>query len=58
MPRILDSKIERELRAMLNEAVESYKELPGSEYRMGRAHMIADVLNRLQSEEFYFSLDR
>jgi hypothetical protein len=58
VPRILDSKVERELREILEEAVNSYRENPDNEYRMGRVHMIADVLNRLQSVEYYYKLDR
>lgn len=62
MPRISDTKIERALLKMQKEADLSAIETASTEqtkyYRLGRAHMIADVIRHLQSEEFYFSLDR
>ena len=62
MPRISDTKIERALLKMQKEADLSAIEATVTEqtkyYRLGRAHMIADVIRHLQSEEFYFSLDR
>ena len=57
MPRITDTKIERELITMLEEAILSYREQPNNAYRMGRAHMITDIVNRLQGVDFYYSLD-
>jgi hypothetical protein len=62
MPRISDTKIERALLKMQKEADLSAIETASTEqtkyYRLGRAHMIADVIRHLQSEDFYLSLDR
>jgi hypothetical protein len=66
MPRISDTKIERALLKMQKEAeaslVETSSQAEPNEYtkfyRMGRAHMILDVIKHLQSEDFCMSLDR
>jgi hypothetical protein len=62
MPRITDTKIQRELLKMDKKAIDSYREIDGQNpmkyYRLGRAHMIRDIIRHLQSEEFYFSLDQ
>jgi hypothetical protein len=62
MSRISNAKIERALLKMRKEADLSAIEPASTEqtkyYRLGRAHMIADVIRHLKSEEFYLSLDR
>jgi hypothetical protein len=57
MPRITDTKIERALLEMRDKALDYYRQDTTNAYAMGRAHMIIDVIEHLQSETFYFALD-
>jgi hypothetical protein len=57
MPKITYTKTERVLLEMRDKALDHYRQDTTNAYAMGRAHMIIDVVEHLQSETFYFALD-